>query len=481
LAAIHIAAFFWVKDLPFIGDSIITNLLGAENIYNNNFSTIWNYPANDAGHPTLYPIVIALFWSVLGKALWATHLVQVLMGFLLVVVVYKVALHYLGTTTAMFGVLLFCISPSYVVLLTNALPQLPLTLLFFWAFYFVLKKNKLGFIISASLMMWVHLQAAYLLLFLAAFDALQYMLENGIKKIPLWFKNNFLKYSIPFIGFLAWAYFHYQEFGWAITSPNYLREPPSLKLIAYNFAIAFWRIIDFGYIAPLVAIVIFFIKNRKQLYPADTLVELLSNYSLLLLVLGGGISISFAYPPAHRYFLPTTIFLLLLFAGIIEQFTLVRKRIAALLAVTALIVGNFFYYPGKCIGDSNIAYLPIYELEQEIKQDFSDSITFYTYAPLSYPQAIRHLDSSKGIRLKGLYNKPFDEVAYILSSNMNCEFSFDGIRQLKGWHGTTYEKNGIYVNIYANPAFIVNKPKGWQLRQPSKIELWMKDIKKKFK
>lgn len=365
--------------------------------------------------------------------------------------------------------------------LTNASPQLPLTLLFALAVLFLLKKRKLAYTITLALIMLVHLQAALLLLFLALQDALLYTFENGFKTLPKWFKKRFITYTVPFLAIVVWGYFHYQEFGWAISSPNYLRELPGIKLIAYNFAIAFWRIIDFGYIILLAALLFFFFKNRKQLDRADNLLSLLFSYSLLLLVLGGGICITFSYPPAHRYFLPTTLFLIILFTGILEKVTFTKKIVWAVVAAVALLFGNFMYYPGKCIGDSNIAYLPIYDLEQEIAEDFDDSITFYTYAPLSYPQKSRHLDSTKGIRLKGLYNKPFDEVAYILHSNMNCEFSFDGLQQLKGWHGTTYEKNGIYINIYANPAFIVKEPKGWQLRQPSNIELWMRDMKKKFK
>jgi glycosyltransferase involved in cell wall biosynthesis len=468
-------------DFPFIGDSLITNLLGAENIYQNNLSTIWNYAANDAGHPTLYPLIIALFWTVMGKSLWVTHLIQVVVGFFLCQTIYKIATQYISKTSAAFAVLIFTITPSYVAQLTNASPQLPLTLVAFLAFYFLIQKRKTAYTLVLSIMMLVHLQGAFLLLFFALQDVLFFVFDNGVKQIAVWLKKRFFIYATPFLVLAAWAIFHYQQFGWAITSPNYLRDVPTLKLIAYNFAIAFWRIIDFGYAIPLLAVFIFFIKNRKKLYKTDTLFSLLFSYSLLLLVLGGGICATFSYPPAHRYFLPTTIFLLILFASVLEQMPTPKKLIWSVLASIALVLGNFMYYPGKCIGDSNIAYLPIYELEQEIKEDFNDSITFYTYAPLSYPNTIRHLNSAKGIRLKGLYNRPFDSVAYILHSNMNCEFSFDGLQQLKGWHGTTYEKNGIYVNIYANPAFIVKKPKGWQLRQPSNIELWMGEIKKKFK
>lgn len=467
--------------MPFLGDTLPSNLYAAENIYSNNFSTVWNTPEADPGHPTLYPLIIAACWVILGKSLWVTHLIQILVGLFLSIVIYKIAKHFWSEKTAQFAALFFIISPFYVAQLTNASLQLPLTLTAFLAFYFWLQNKRTAYVAALSVMMLIHLQGAFLLLFLAVNDVVFYSFTNGIRAIFKWAKQKWWLYTIPFLVLVAWALTHQQKFGWAISSPNYLRDVPSLKGIAYNFAIAFWRITDFGYVVLLLAVFILFFKNRKKFYPTDSFIKVLVSYSLMLLLVGGGISVLFAYPPIHRYFLPSSVLLIMLFAGTLQIMRPLPKKIWAVVASAALVLGNFMYYPGKCIGDSNIAYLPIYELEQEVKNDFSDSITFYTYAPLSYPTSMRYLDSTKGIRLKGLYGKPFDSVAYILHSNMNCEFSFDGLQQLKGWHGTTYEKNGIYINIYANPAFIVKKPKGWQLRQPAFIELWMKDIKKKFK
>lgn len=466
--------------MPFLGDTLPSNLYAANNIFSSNFNSIWNTPEADPGHPTLYPMVIALLWAVFGKSLWVTHLSQIVIGFLLCHIIYKIASKYWSEKTAQFATLFFAISPFYVAQLTGASLQLPLTLAGLTSFYFWQQKKQTAYVLTLAVMMLIHLQGAFLLLFLAVNDAVFYILENGIRSIINWIKKRWWVYTIPFLVLVTWAFAHYQQFGWAISSPNYLRDNPSLKGIAYNFAIAFWRISDFGYFIPLLAVFVFFIKNRKKLYPTDSFIKVLLVYSLQLILVGAGICVLFAYPPIHRYFLPSSVFLMLLFAGALQAMKSTLKKVWAILAGVALVAGNFMHYPGKCIGDSNIAYLPIYDLEQEIKADFNDSITFYTYAPLSYPSAMRYLDSTKGIRLKGLYNKPFDSVAFVLRSNMNCEFSFDGLQQLKGWHGTTYEKGGIYINIYANPAFIVHKPKGWQLRQPSSIELWMKDAKEKL-
>lgn len=480
LAAFHLVAFFWVMDMPFLGDSIPSNLYAADNIYDNNFTTVFNIPTADPGHPTLYPFILALFWSIAGKSLWVTHLLQVAVGFLLCSVVYKVAQKYLSQKTAQFAALIFAISSLYVAQLTNVSLQLPLTLVAFAAFYFWQQGKRIPYMLMLCAMVLVHLQGAFLLLFLAANDAVFFAFEKGFKSVLKWAAKNWWVYTLPFLVLVGWAVAHQNQFGWAISSPNYLRETPTLKGIAYNFAIAFWRIIDFGYLLPLAAVLLYLLKNRKKLYPTDSFIKLLISYSLLLLLVGGGICILFAYPPIHRYFLPSTVVLILLFAAALQNMRPLNKKIWAVVASVVLVAGNFMYYPGKCIGDANIAYAPIYNLEQQIANDFDDSITFYTYAPLSYPSAIRYLDSTKGLRLKGLYNTSIDSVAFVLQSNMNCEFSFNGLEQLKGWHGTSYEQGGVYITIYANPAYIAAKPKGWQTRQPSSAEIWLLNLKQKL-
>lgn len=467
-------------DMPFLGDSIPSNLYAADNIYTHHLSTIWNIAEADPGHPTLYPYIVALLWTVLGKSLWVAHLLQIAIGLLLCHTLYNIAKQYMGQKTAQFATLFFAISPLYVAQLTNVSLQLPLTLAAFAAFYFWLKGKRMAYAIALCLMMWVHLQGALLLLFLATNDALHYMFENGVKSLLRWVAKKWWVYTLPFIAFVGWAWVHQNHFGWAISSPNYLRENPTLKGIAYNFAIAFWRITDFGYLLPLACVLLAGFRLRKKIYLTDAFARLFITYSLLLLLVGGGICILFAYPPIHRYFLPATVVLFLLFAAALENMRPLPKKVWAIAAAIALVAGNFMYYPGKCIGDANIAYTPIYNLEKQIAQDFDDSITFYTYAPLSYPSAIRYLDSAKGLRLKGLYNIPLDSVAYVLQSNMNCEFDFNGLAQLKGWHGTTYEQGGVYITIYANPQYLPQKPKGWQIRQPSSAEIWLLNLKKKL-
>lgn len=464
-----------------MGDTLPSNLYAADNIYNSGFTTIWNIPKADPGHPTLYPIIIALFWAALGKTLLVTHAVQVLVGFGLTVVLYKIANGLVSERTAQFATLFFCITPFYVAQLTGASLQLPLTLAAALAFYYSRQQKYLLYTLGLCAMMLLHLQGAFLLLFLCIDDAARFYYQNGYKRYNEWFVKRFNVYAAPFLVFMSWGVFHFLETGWVFSSPNYLRGAPGLAGAAYNLGIAVWRIIDFGYIIPLLAVFLFFIKRLKKLYLGDALVQLFITYLLALMVLGAGISLLFAYPPIHRYFLPSTLFLIILFAAVLEKLKPTVAKAWAVLAGIVLVAGNFMYYPGKCIGDSNIAYLPIYQIEKQLTTQFPKGTEFYTYAPLSYPSAIRYLDSSQGPVFKELYHTHIDSATYVAQSNMNCEFSPEELQKLKGWHGTTFERGGIYINVYANPAKVPVKPTGWQLREPSKGELWMKQMKGKLK
>lgn len=481
LIAFHLVVLWQVADFPFLGDSIPSNLFAADNIYLNNFSTLWNIPEADPGHGTLYPIAIALVWTVFGQSLFITHLVQVALGFWLCLLVYKIARRNWGENTSQFAALLFSISPLYVAQLTNASLQLPLTLAVFAAYHAWQKRYYTVYTVWLCLMMLVHLQAAFLLLFLCLNDVAIFYTENGYKKLPAWLFKRWWIYSLPFLVFITWGLLHYLQFGWAYTSPNYLREAPTFKWLLYNLAIGLWRIVDFGYFVPAAAVLVFFFMQRKKLYLGDKRVQLLAVYFLMLLVLGGGISVVFAHPPIHRYFLPTTVLLFILLGAILEGLKPANRRIWAVLAAIGLVSGNFMYYPGKCIGDANIAYAYIFELEKKVTADFPAGTVFYTYAPLSYPSSIRYLDSTKGPVLKGLYHTPIDSVAYVLRSNMNCEFSPEELDKLEAWYGNSYEKGGVYITVYANPLYFTQKPKGWRVRQPSATELWIQRIKGNFK
>ncbi|KAB2914653.1 MAG: glycosyltransferase family 39 protein [Bacteroidetes bacterium] len=477
LVALHLALFWQVKDFPFLGDSIPSNLFAAENIYNHHFGTVWNIPEADPGHGTLYPAFIALMWLIFGKSLWVTHLVQIVVGLATCLIGYKIARKNWGESTSQFAVLLFSISPLYVGQLIGASLQLPLTLAALSAFYFWQQKKHLAYAISLCLMMLCHLQAAFLLLFLFIHDAAFFYIENGYKLYLRWFFMRWWIYALPFAVFLIWGILHQQHSGWAFSSPNYLREAPSFKGLVYNIGIMGWRVIDFGYLIPFAVVIAFIIKRRKKIYLGDAKVQALISYVLMLLIVGGGICIVFAHPPIHRYFLPTTLLLLILFAAILEEMKPLSAKIWATVAAIALVAGNFMYYPGKCMGDANLAYLPLFKLEEKIAADFPKNTVFYTYAPLSYPSSIRYMDSAKGPVFKGLYNKPLDSATYVLQSCMNCEFSAREKEILKTWHGTSYTAGNVFVNIYANPAKVPQKPKGWQLRQPSAAEIWLQDAK----
>lgn len=465
--------------MPFLSDSIPSNLFAAENIYNHNLASIWNIAEADPGHPTLYPFIIAVFWTVLGKSLWVTHLAVAITGFFLCALVFKIASRFLDESIAKFATLLFIISPLYVGQLFSASLQLPLVLFGLLAFLFWQQKKYLPYAAAMAFMVLCHLQGAFFLLFLCVNDGAQIWLQNGKKSILPWMAKRWWVYAIPFAAFIVWGILHKQQFGWAFTSPNYLREAPGIKGLFYNFGIAFWRIIDFGYIIPFAAVLFYFLSRKNNIYKSDNKTILAITYLLHLAVIIGGICIVFAHPPIHRYFLSASVFLLIVFAAVISNMNTLKGRIWAILAGIFLVAGNFLYYPGKCLGDANLAYSPIFELENNLVHDFPKGTEFYTYAPLSYPSSIRYLDSNKGPIFKGLYNTNMDSVAYIVQSTMNCEFSPAELEKLKGWYGTSYESGAVYINVYANPAK-VQKPEGWQLRQPSGAEKWLKNLKEKL-
>ena len=172
--------------------------------------------------------------------------------------------------------------------------------------------------------------------------------------------------------------------------------------------------------------------------------------------------------------------MIILVMNVLQNFAPRQKNILYVLLLFSLIFGNVLYYPGKTIGDGNLAYHSYFELAEKIKNDFSDTTIFYSYAPIANPSQLMYLNDD-GLKVERINGQNLDSLPAIIQSNLNAEFSSADKQILnEKFYGKTYQKGGVYVNVFLNPKFY-SKPEGWKLREPSRIENWMIDIKNRFK
>ncbi len=469
LIALACSIFFLVvKNDPFHGDAVTSTAKVALNIYDNNLQTIWYPPLADPGHPTLFPYLLAVCWTIFGKSLWVAHALIILIGFCTILVLRKIALLFTTETKANTAVLLSCM---YSVFVAQQALLLNTPLFFLWVLlclYSLITKRTVLFIVSSVLMEITHLQANF---FLLAFGFIYaYQCYETKQNFGTFVKNGLMLFLPASITLALWLWAHQMHFGWAFLSPNYT-EHNNIKgagQFIQSVFLIIWRLVDNGMLIPYMLFI--YVWAKKQIN------KKLFIYTAIILLVNSICMAVFLYNTiGHRYFLISQFMVLLL---VIAGLPKIKWPFITMMA--SLLIGNYMYYPGKVIADSNLQYRSFFAIEKRIMHDFGDSL-FYSYAPISTGGDIRYLDKQKGLNIQPLNDLNMDALPMLLQSNVNAEFTKPQRDSLyKNWHGHTYEQGAIYVNVFLNPAY--NKKPAWfHLREPSWFEMQLQSLKYKIR
>lgn len=473
LAGILSAIFFTFCNDPFFGDAISSTSRAANYIYNQNLFTIFYPPDCDPAHPTLYPWLMAACWKLLGRTLFISHLYAFCWYLFLLFIFAKTASLFLNDNIDINkAVLLFIAMPTALSMSAMMLNTTAVMAFILSAVYALLAGKNKWFIVSTVLMMLTHMQAPFFLLALAVTDLfLSYKNLNLIA----WFKKRFIYYAIPFTTLLIWLALHFRHTGWFVISPNY-SDADNLNSISQFFksiALMLWRLVDFGMITFYI-IFVYAIFNKA----GDK--KLIQVWLILATVICCTMAIFLEKTIGHRYFLALGLLMIILVMKILQHFSSHQKNMLYLALLVSLVFGNLLYYPGKTIGDGTLAYRNYFKLSELIRNDFSDTILFYSYAPIANPSEFTHL-TNNGLHVERMSNSPLDSLPALLQSNINAEFSDEDKKYLaNNFYGKSYEAGAVYVNVFLNPKYY-SKPEGWKLREPSSFENWMTGLKKKLK
>jgi hypothetical protein len=149
------------------------------------------------------------------------------------------------------------------------------------------------------------------------------------------------------------------------------------------------------------------------------------------------------------------------------------------LCTAAILAGNFLYYPGKTLGDATLAYRSYFELEKMVSRDLADTVSVYSYAPVANEPEVKYLNS-EGLHIQRITQAQLDNYSAVLVGNVNAEFTKEQLAALQTWPGNSYEQGVVHVTVYYNPRYFRAKPE-WELRTESRAEVWMKEMKNRFK
>lgn len=332
-------------NLPFFWDTIHLSAGQALWFYNNTFSDLLLPNRLDTGHPTLFSMLLALNWMLIGKGLWQSHLLMLPFLFLLVNELIKVTTLYFGDKYFWVAMLIvlnpillaqsFLVSPDIVVfgiffLLLRAIKtekNIPIV----WGTMVLCLISLRGMMVSASM---------FLFLLGTIWKSSNHSFNIRHYKRLMAFFPGFM------LGF-AFLYLHYTYKGWIGFHANSPWADSFAKSnghdLLFNVGKLIWRIIDFGMIFFFMVTMIK-LWTKKITYSSRTkeLIWLLASLFVFLVIP----QLMYKYLLLHRYLFPFIITLVLISFSLLEEHLNTSQfKQSIYIAIPLMIVGMFVTYP----------------------------------------------------------------------------------------------------------------------------------------
>ncbi|MCB9246832.1 MAG: glycosyltransferase family 39 protein [Flavobacteriales bacterium] len=460
--------FLIVSDDPFFGDSISTVSRAALRIYDSDLQSISYPPGYDPGHPLLIPLLYAIVWKVFGLNLAISHAINFIFALGILALVFNWVQRESGPVEAFVVTVVLSVIPLFLAQSAMMNTHLPLTFFLLLAVRSLLRSNYVWAGIWMGVMMLIHLQAVFywggILFWSLVFGG------SDRRAIKPWA----LMTLIPVLAFSAWVLYHYRITGWAVSSPDYAahRGMPGIRGVIKNLILADWRISDYGQIALILPLIVYVVRNfRGKTVPVS-----LTMFFVLFFVNAFAIAFTTQTGPAHRYFLPCIPLLAIASNEVLRG----MRTIWSVLVLVVVISGHWWFYPGKTLGDATLQYRQTFDLMASVCLETSGN-PIYTFAPLGNPSRAMFLEDGRSC-FTSLYGVDMDTVRFIVQGNVIGDLS-DSLRDKleTEWHGCSFEREHVYLNLFANPKYLPNKPDTWQLRERSDAEKRIEDLKQRFR
>lgn len=444
----------YVSNNFFFWDTINLVAAPATFFYENNFRSFILPNQIDTGHVPLLAIYIAKVWQFFGKSLAIAHFA--ILPFILGIVyqVYLLAKRFIGTSYVLvLTMLLILVDPTFLSQAAMISPDIVLLFCFLLALNAVFENRKMLLmfaLIGLFLISMRGIVAAFAIFLIDFIFSLRRQHFRGFPLHLLLMKSLF--YTFPFLLFIGYHFYHYKATGWFWSHPNSAweagRVTNDFNGAIYNIGIFAWRILDFGRVLVVFALLIMAIMYRKKLLRESTSLQLL----ILIIVSVFIFIIPFLYYQqltGHRYLLPLYL-LILLAAGYytnkVITSSVVKKSIFGVLTVS-LLAGNFWVYPDKIAQgwDASLAHLPFYSLQLEMNDYLDVNEIPYHEVGTAFPILGNHAIIFMEEDIRSFKPKNIGKDNYILYSNVFNGFSDAELDALYSGYKPIYELNSSTV------------------------------------
>jgi len=450
--------FFLLRDLPFFWDGI-SKAYRANWIYTNHFSSLIVPTEFNSGHPPLWISLIALFWSLFGKTVWAARLLLLIINLGTFYQLFLLCKRSFVRGVSLFFFFLVAIDPTLIAQ-TTILNNDMLLLFFILLGLNSLLTHRWGwYTLAITGLLLTNLRGIYCVI---SFGAIHFL---WVRYAELTYDKKMLRaYIAGFVVFIGFLFVQYSELGWILISKNenYAahREAAGFVRIAKNAAAYVKNLLDFGRIflwIPLAIMLglVFRNENRRLSQSSKQIFIALTAFTLVFFF---GF-VPFSNPMGPRYLMICFILAGILFINLLFGSHLkgsLRKGIVTLI-VLAFLTGHFWIYPATIAQgwDSSLAYLNYFSEEQKM-------LTYISEENISNNEIGTHLPlNSKHMATVGAREKFDPRFAapdlntnkYFLFSNVENRSKDEDIKILRSeWKEiVTYSRMGVFLTLYENP------------------------------
>ena len=442
-------------DLPFFWDAI-SKSKRAQWILDNNFSSVILPADYDSGHPPLFLLYLAGFWTVFGKTLAISHLAMLPfllgIGYQLILYVKK----YLPEKYFPACFLLILLEPTFLAQMTNMHTDIILVFFYFLGMNAIHSGKKSYILLSIIGLTLINIRGMVMAFSLFMTDL--YLHYHTYKFFSRSFIHRVVLYSLALLPLLGWLFYHYNETGWILFTPSENWSAQRQQLGVYgmlrNIVVIIKNLLDFGRITMwlISGILVIHILKKKMKIPAKSAhLFLQAAIPFLLLSLS---FIPFSNPIGHRYFMIIYLLGIILMVhklAMMQHLSLSKIYIIVILIAVSFISGHFWVYPDKISQgwDSSLAHLPYFELRKKMNTYIKKNDIQINQTGTAFPYA-----SEKYTDLKDdgtdFPEYDFYGQTYIIQSNIMNDFSDEEIDRLKNrWQLVKeYKKMNVYIRLY---------------------------------
>ncbi len=218
---------FWLPtiNLPYWWDSIYLTQSAFNFLENGFWPLVSNY--GDFAHPPFLMVLFALIWKVFGESLLVSHLVILVFAFIALVYTYLLGKEVvrdevMGRWVGFFSAFLLLVSPVFLGQLGIVYLEIPVTAFCLMAVYYFLRGKKIGYVISATLMLWTKEVSGVIIGLLLAVVLFEKLVEY-LKNKELDWKETAKEAGIilsPFVFLFLWFFYHKLVKGWWMIIPG---------------------------------------------------------------------------------------------------------------------------------------------------------------------------------------------------------------------------------------------------------------------